>query len=111
MTALRRTETLGYTLAQCCTLDRLQQLVTANALDTVLLPPESAFAPYPRLQLDTKQAKLFQNGVKLDSARLQAPQGDGRLTVWLDDRFLGVAHINPLTRELVLDKLFALNLQ
>lgn len=111
MTALRRTETLGYHLSCCCTLERLQELADGDRLGEVLLPVETAFAPYPKLQLDAKQAKMFQNGVKLDSTRLQAPTGGGRLTVWLDELFLGTAHINPAAQELVMEKLFYLNLQ
>lgn len=111
MTALRRTETLGYPLSCCCTLEQLEQLAKEDRLGELLLPVESAFEAYPKLWLDAKQAKMFQNGVKLDSARLQAPMGEGRLTVWLDDLFLGVAHIDPQARELVMEKLFHLNLQ
>lgn len=111
MTALRRTETLGYPLSCCCTLERLEQLAKEDRLGELLLPVESAFEAYQKLWLDAKQAKMFQNGVKLDSARLQAPTGEGRLTVWLDNQFLGVAHIDPEAHELVMEKLFHLNLQ
>ncbi|MEG1777652.1 MAG: tRNA pseudouridine(55) synthase TruB, partial [Angelakisella sp.] len=64
LTALRRTETLGYKLDCCCTLERLQELADADRLGEVLLPTETAFAPCPRLHLDDKQAKLFCNGVR-----------------------------------------------
>ncbi|MEG0853993.1 MAG: tRNA pseudouridine(55) synthase TruB [Angelakisella sp.] len=109
MTALRRTETLGYPLSCCCTLEQLQVLADAGRLGEVLLPPQTAFEPYPKVRLDEKQAKMFLNGVRLDTGRLRCPPAHGRVTVWQDTQFLGVARIDPDAKELIMEKLFQLS--
>ena len=109
MTALRRTETLGYPLSCCYTLERLQELAGADRLEEVLLPPETAFEPYPKVRLDAKQAKMFLNGVRLDTGRLHCPPSHGRVTVWQETQFLGVARIDPDAKELIMEKLFQLS--
>lgn len=70
MESLRRTEACGYTIEQCLTLEELQALADEGAVEDRLLPIDSAFAAYPRLDLEEKQARLFSNGVRLSPARL-----------------------------------------
>lgn len=109
LTDLRRTETLGYSLAQCVTLEQLQQLADTGRLAEVLLPVESAFARLPRINLTAKQATMFQNGVKLDTKRMTCPEGSNYAAVWYGDIFVGTAHIDRELEELLLEKLFYLD--
>lgn len=65
LTALRRTETGGFSSADCVTLEQLR-------LDPqrFLLPAERAVAHLPGVSVTQKQAVRFQNGGELDAARL-----------------------------------------
>lgn len=109
LTALRRTATMGYTLANCVTLAELQALSDGGRLEEVLLPVESAFAALPRLYLSERQTVMFQNGVRLDTNRMNCPEGANYVAVWRESTFLGTAHIDAEQAELVMEKLFCLN--
>lgn len=69
MTALRRTEACGYTLADCVTLEELQTLCESGAIAQKIRPTESLFASYEAVSVSAAQAKRFQNGAALDVAR------------------------------------------
>lgn len=109
LTALRRTQTLGYRLDQCVTLPQLQELADSGRLESVLLPVETAFAAIPKLLLSDRQAVMYQNGVRLDTNRVQCPPDADYVTVWREHTFLGTARIDWDADELVLEKLFCLD--
>lgn len=69
MTALRRTVACGFTLDDCVTLDALKTLCESGAVQDALRPTESLFAGYEALTVSEAQAKRFQNGAALDTAR------------------------------------------
>ena len=108
MTTLRRTATLGYTIDQCYTLEQLQSLKDTGKLDTILLPVETAFSPYPQIILSDKQAKMFCNGVRLDTNRIDDVVFDILMTVYHQDIFLGLATAKQEEAELTMEKLFYL---
>ena len=111
LTSLRRVETLGFTQEQCVTLERLAEICREGTLEQHLLPVDRAFAGYGRVFLSPRQAKLFQSGVVLDAGRFRHPDTDAPLRIYeggAAGRFLGLARIEPTTRELVTIKLFAL---
>lgn len=103
LSALRRTMAAGFTLENCVTMEEAQAL--GSALQTRLLPVETAFADLPRAMLTAKQARLFQNGVRLDAARVNAA-GEGRMAVYSGADFLGIARLGD--GELRMEKLFRL---
>lgn len=73
MTALQRTQAMGFTLQDCITLDALQQLKDDNAgFDTVLHTLEALYADYPKVVVSEAQAKRFANGGALDILRVKA---------------------------------------
>lgn len=109
MTTLRRTQTLGYDIDQCYTLEQLQKLKDDGEIESVVLPIQSAFATYSKIYLSQKQAKMFCNGVKLDIGKIKNVAGVESFTVWNDDCFLGLARADYETSELIMEKLFYLD--
>lgn len=94
LTALRRTMAAGFLIDHCITLDAVQQAAGENRLESMLMPVERAFECLPAIILTEKQSRMFQNGVRLDPARIpDCPTETGlRLAVYRDDRlFLGLA--------------------
>ncbi|MEW6695554.1 MAG: tRNA pseudouridine(55) synthase TruB [Pseudomonadota bacterium] len=63
LTALRRTDTGGLSLAQAITLEGLQALSPAQRL-RVLLPPEALLPGVPQVQLDEREAGRFLSGLR-----------------------------------------------
>ncbi|WP_312645095.1 tRNA pseudouridine(55) synthase TruB [Hydrogenoanaerobacterium sp.] len=109
LTELCRTEAAGFMLRDCITLEQAQQESQAGTLFERLLPIESVFAALPRVTLDERRAKLFQNGVRLDLVRNKIPRIDGTFAVYGGEtKFLGIAHNDYDKNELHMDKLFSL---
>ena len=90
MTALRRTMAAGYTLEQCLTFDEAEELAAEGALDSHLLPVESAFMEYPAVTVSPAQAIRFQNGGALALERLHIPITGMTRVKSPDGRFLGL---------------------
>lgn len=110
LASLRRVETLGFTDAQCVTLERLEEICHAGELERNLLPVESAFAGYGRIFLSPRQASMFCSGAVLDTNRVRHPDTTAPLRVYEGgpaSRFLGLARVEPSTQELIIIKLFA----
>lgn len=106
LTALRRTETLGYTTADCHTLEELKEASAAGTFQSLLLPVDSAFRGLARIFLSPKQSEMFLNGVRLDTKRIRHREEDDTVRVYGNDRFLGLAHIDHEIEELQILKLF-----
>lgn len=62
MTALRRTETAGFTAEEARTIDELEAM--ENAFDAVI-PTDRLFDKLPRIDLNEKQEKSIKNGVRM----------------------------------------------
>lgn len=105
LTALRRTMSCGYTLADCIPLEQLQLLQARGQVAERVRPIGSAFAALPRLELSPRQAQLYCNGVRLDLARLRdvAP---GPVAVYSEGRFLGLSQADAQQGLLLTKKLF-----
>lgn len=101
--ALRRTMAAGFTLTDCVTLEQVQSL--GPEVQSKLLPVETAFASLPKIDLTAVQARMFQNGVQLDSKRIST-QERGRVAVYTGASFLGTAFMEA--EELIMEKLFLL---
>lgn len=93
MTGLTRTAACGYPLEQCMTFEQVAAAVADGTIEQKLLPVASLFTAYPKLKLNPVQTKLYQNGVKLDLARLPGVQPEQRdYTVYgSDGTFIGTA--------------------
>ena len=71
MTSLVRTSSGGFGLADCHTLEEIQQARDEERLEELILPIERVFEKLPKLRLGEAQTKMYRNGVKLDIARLR----------------------------------------
>lgn len=113
MTALRRTEAAGFSIADSITLEEAEKLSEEGTLTERLLPIRTVFESLPALHLAGCQQTLFQNGVKLDLARLnemktmQGYTGDIRV-MGEDDVFLGISVADWENGELKMKKLFSI---
>ena len=113
MTALRRTEAAGFSIADSITLEEAEKLSEEGTLTERLLPIRTVFESLPELHQAGRQQTLFQNGVKLDLARLnemktmQGYTGDIRV-MGEDDVFLGISVADWENGELKMKKLFSI---
>lgn len=113
MTALRRTEAAGFSIADSITLEEAEKLSEEGTLTERLLPIRTVFESLPALHLAGRQQTLFQNGVKLDLARLnemktmQGYTGDIRV-MGEDNVFLGISVADWENGELKMKKLFSI---
>ena len=109
LTALRRTETLGFSIAECYTFEQLCDIMSRGELEKALMPVDAAFREYGRMYLSPLQARMFLNGVRLDLDRVRCPKGDGLIRVYEPGRFLGLARPDREAGDLVIVKLFSSN--
>lgn len=75
LTSLRRTEAAGFSLADCVTLEEAASLAASGGFEAALLPVAEAFKSLPKARLTEKQTRMFLNGVRLDSARVDGADG------------------------------------
>jgi len=109
MTALRRTESCGFMLKDCITLDEVQGLKDNGMIEGRLLPVQNVFIGYPRLDLDKRQTKMFSDGLKLSLKRLGLLETQDDLAVYgADGGFLGIAEPRWETDDLVMTKWFGI---
>ena len=87
MSSLVRTQTCGYSIDKAVSMDGLKQM-TAEQIEALLDPPETAVAHLPRLELEEEQARLFCNGNPLWSEGLTLT--DGVQAVFYQGDLIGV---------------------
>ncbi len=106
LTHLNRTVALGFALADCCSLEALEQAAKENRLTDFIKPITPAFAERKGLWLTPKQAKAFCLGQKLSpapqgvvpSAPLKALEAsDIPFPVWAEDKLLGMGLLQDNT--------------
>ena len=113
MTALRRTEAAGFSIADSITLEEAEKLSEEGTLTERLLPIRTVFEPLPALHLADRQHNLFQKGAKLRLSRLnemktmQGYTGDIRV-MGEDDVFLCISVADWENGELKMKKLFSI---
>lgn len=93
LTALRRTATGGFRLADAITLDQLERL-SRSARDQLLLPPAALCAALPALTLSADDARIFSHGGWLTIAASGASAEGERQVRSADGRFLGVGQLS-----------------
>lgn len=114
MTNLRRTLACGYSIDDAISLESLRQLKDSNGVEAVqalVKPTETVFAPYRAVCVTSAQAKRFKNGGSLDLARTQLARQakkDGEVfrIYERDGDFLGLGRIKLEKSELGFLKLF-----
>lgn len=93
MTALRRTEVAGVSIAECVTIDEVFEDPAAH-----LLPADRVVAHFPSVTVTGGQATRFQNGGELSLDRLTLPETEQEVfRVYFGDTFLGIGNRNRET--------------
>ena len=106
LTGLRRVISSGYRVEDAVTIEQAQQMADEGRLRQMVMPVETAFAPYEQIVLTAKHARLFQNGVRLAASRAGCAGLKGDFCVFGPDRhFLGIGYEER--SELRIRKLFA----
>lgn len=105
MTALRRTECCGFSLADCVSIEQLQAARNEDNIEQYLRPVEQAFAASPVIRLAADRVKYFVCGAE---SRMDGNLADGLYAVWHKDRFLGLGEMREgvcFTKKLFVDPL------
>lgn len=93
MTGLRRVLSSGYGVDQTITIEEAQQMADAGILSARVLPVETAFAVYDKIILSPRNAKLFQNGVRMSATKAGCQGMKGDFSVYREDGlFLGLGY-------------------
>ena len=108
MSSLVRTEAAGFPLSACVTMEQAEQAARDGVFPSLLLPVEKLFETLPVITLGEAQARMFQNGVRLDLNRVRCAKIGGNHAVYgPGNAFLGLAACDFDRMELVMQKLFA----
>lgn len=87
MTSLRRTRACGFGLDDCVTFEGLAKIIERNELKDHLFPVERLFMSYDEIHLDSRETRLYKNGVKLSG---KAESGGIYRVYGSDDAFIGL---------------------
>jgi tRNA pseudouridine55 synthase len=91
LSALRRTEAAGLSLADAVTPERLEELAVGGGLDAAILPV-GPLLPLPRVTLDEVGAWRFLHGAQQPLSG--APVDSGRVAVFEGSRLLGIGSLD-----------------
>ena len=106
MTALTRTEAMGFTLEDCVTLEELQEKRDGGiCIADMLLPLDKALWSYRKISVTSPQGTRFKNGGALDLGRLKArPEQDEICRIYCGEAFLGLGQASG--EELKIKRIF-----
>ena len=94
MRFLLRAESGVFTLQTAVTLERLRQAKESEAIETLLLPPETVLRHLPWLDTPARMEKPLRNGGRLPVSAFEGgekvPEG-GDACLWLAGELMGVA--------------------
>jgi tRNA pseudouridine55 synthase len=92
MTSLVRTYSAGFDIAQCLTMEQIEEICKQGRIGDVIMSVEKAFEMYGGIRLDRRLTELYKNGVKLYRSQLkEEQQGDIFRVFGSDGSFLGLA--------------------
>lgn len=96
MTSLVRTAACGFSLADCVSLEQLQEAANSGEGFTRLIKPiESVFADLPSVRLSPAQERMYRNGVKLSLDKINISGNGDTVKVYGNDGFIGTALPDP----------------
>lgn len=100
MSALQRTKSGSYTLAQSWTLEQIQCAADAGEIQSLLLPTDSLFAAYPAVTMDEYGCQRAQNGAFIPPEHVTGmPMQAGTLCrVYYQGEFWMLGRIDTLQR-------------
>ena len=70
MTSLKRTEASGFLIEDSFTLEEVEQFAAEGTIKEKIIPTDKAFEIYPEVVLTQEQTRMYKNGVRLDSTRV-----------------------------------------
>ena len=90
MTALRRTETAGFSISECASLEMIE-----SDPKRFLLPAHLAVPQFGNINITAKQAERFMNGGELSADRINIPDCGGEtFKVFGNKEFLGLGELD-----------------
>ncbi len=101
LTALERTKSGRYTLAQSYTLEQLQRAADEDSIETLMLETDSLFADYPAVSIDTYGYQRAQHGAFITPEHVSGdmPRRAGALCrVYHDGVFWMLGRVDTLER-------------
>lgn len=107
LSSLRRTMASGFSIENCITLEKAENLAQKCELTQRILPVDKVFEAYPQIRVTKGQAVRFANGGPLSLSRLTLPCDEGDVRVYSETgNFLGVGTVDDEKQELRVKKLF-----
>ena len=107
LSALRRTLANGFTLADCVTLEQLENATQSGEIKKYLVPVDKVLDSYPAIYVTPAQAVRFQNGGALDLARIEPQNAFGYFRVYTGKQaFLGIGEIREGGTEMTVKRVF-----
>lgn len=86
MSALRRTRAGAFTIESASTLEEIEAAAKSGGIEKLLLPTDSLFASYPRLDVTPESDKRIRCG-----AQIKTPAADGVYRVYAHSGFLALS--------------------
>lgn len=115
MTSLVRTESMGFKIENCFTLEDVQKIADEGRAEELLRPVEDLFSDLPPIFLNEKNTHLYKNGVGLDPRKVGGVIYDTayelapyqRYCVFgADRRFIGIGQVDYQKRQFKSVKMF-----
>ena len=103
MTSLVRTQSMGFDIKDCLTLEEVQKAADENRADSLVRPVDELFSDLPPILLSEKNTHLYKNGVGLDPKRVTGVIYDAvyevaafqRYCVYgADGKFIGIGQVD-----------------
>ncbi len=110
LSALRRTQANGFSLADSITLEQLGEAAQNGKITKHLIPVDKVLCAYPAVHVTSAQAVRFGNGGALDLARIEPQHVTGYFRVYGgEDKFLGIGEIHEGGSEMTVKRVFVPN--
>lgn len=111
MTSLVRTMAMGFTLDDCVSLEKLQELKdSGEGFSSVLINIEKMFSTFESVTVSSPQAKRFSNGGGLSADRIRKKLTENTYRVYSpDNEFLGLGEYKENSGELTVKRLLTRN--
>lgn len=91
LSSLQRTESAGFSIGDCVSIEDVEQAAKDGSLDKIIIPTERIFDCCDRIGLDEIQTRKFLNGVVFDVGKKDTQ--NVTFSVYSDKTFLGLAAI------------------
>ena len=94
MTSLKRTVSNGFSIEDSFTFEEIEGFMKDGTVEEHMMPAFDAFREFPDVEVGPWQAKMIENGVKLNRDKL-GNLPDGSYRIWHEGKFLGFIEYLP----------------